>query len=234
LRLAGHFAGSVSPGGNRELPRQAPLMLRRYRARRGGGRLTASTNSADDGSAQAKLTQLLGMNDQQRRVFEIRDMFLPRLLKWDDRNFMAFSVEGRYPLLDHRLIELALTFRPEALYGSGWTKSPLRRAMHGLVPRSVLWRRTKFGFETPQDAWLCGPLWPELEKWLSGDAPIWEYVDRQQARRLADDVRRLRGRRDEPGQALLRFYLADRWLRLFFAETDRQSLVGAATGAGDN
>jgi len=234
LRLAGHFVGSVSPWGNRELPRQAPLMLRRYRARRGGGRQSPSIDGADGRSAQAKLTQLLGMNDQQRRVFEIREMFLPRLLKWDDRNFMAFSVEGRYPLLDHRLIELALTFRPEALYSSGWTKSPLRRAMQGLVPRSVLWRRTKFGFETPQDAWLCGPLQPCLEKWLAGSAPIWDYFDRDVAGRLADDVWRLRGRRDEPGQALLRLYLADRWLRLFFAETDRQSLVGATTGNGNN
>jgi asparagine synthase (glutamine-hydrolysing) len=234
LRLAGHFAGSIFPGGNRELPRQAPLMLRRYRARRGGGQNSPSTHGADDRSAQAKLAQLLAMNDQQRRVFEIREMFLPRLLKWDDRSFMAFSVEGRYPLLDHRLIELALTFRPEALYSSGWTKTPLRRAMHGIVPRSVLWRRTKFGFETPQDAWLCGPLRPCLEAWLAGDAPIWEYIDREEARRLADDVWRLRGRHDEPGQALLRLYLSDRWLRLFFAETDRQSLVGATTGIGNN
>ncbi len=43
LRLAGHFAGSIFPGGNRELPRQAPLMLRRYRARRGGGQNSPST-----------------------------------------------------------------------------------------------------------------------------------------------------------------------------------------------
>ena len=45
-----------------------------------------------------------------RRVHEIRAMFLPRLLKWDDRNSMAFSVEGRYPFLDHQLIELCLSF----------------------------------------------------------------------------------------------------------------------------
>jgi asparagine synthase (glutamine-hydrolysing) len=239
LRLAGHFAGSMSPWGNRELPRQAPLMLRRYRARRGDGQQqsplsSTPTNGAEDRSAQAKLARLLSMNDQQRRVFEIREMFLPRLLKWDDRNFMAFSVEGRYPLLDHRLIELALTFRPEALYSSGWTKTPLRRAMQGIVPQPVLWRRTKFGFETPQDAWLCGPLRTCLEAWLAGDAPIWEHFDRGEARRLADEVWQLRGRRDEPGQALMRLYLADRWLRLFFAETGRQSLVGASAGIGGN
>jgi asparagine synthetase B (glutamine-hydrolysing) len=39
-------------------------------------------------------------------------MFLPRLLKWEDRNSMAFLVEGRYPFLDHELIERCLSFAP--------------------------------------------------------------------------------------------------------------------------
>jgi asparagine synthetase B (glutamine-hydrolysing) len=42
---------------------------------------------------------------RQWRVNEIRERILPRLLKCDNRNFMAFSVEGRYPFLDHTLIE---------------------------------------------------------------------------------------------------------------------------------
>ncbi len=75
------------------------------------------------------------MSEQQRRVYEIRRMYLPRLLKWDDRNFMAFGVEGRYPFLDHRLIELALSFTPDTLYSHGWIKEPLRRGMSRDVAR---------------------------------------------------------------------------------------------------
>ena len=113
-RLASHYLGAALPRGNRELWRQTPLMLQRYRARRNAARSSASTRVADaandsaDASAAAILSRVMGMNEQERRVFEIRRMYLPRLLKWDDRNFMAFSVEGRYPFLDHRLIEFAL------------------------------------------------------------------------------------------------------------------------------
>ena len=113
------------PLGQSPIARAAPAMLRRYRSRRGKPN-RSPIGGERNGSARAKLARMIAMNDQQRRVFEIREMFLPRLLKWDDRNFMAFSVEGRYPLLDHKLIELSLTFRPEALYNSGWTKTPLR------------------------------------------------------------------------------------------------------------
>jgi asparagine synthase (glutamine-hydrolysing) len=234
LRAAGHLAGALTPWGNRQLPLQAPAMLRRYRARRAasGSSLRSSVddtaNGSVDGSAGGTLARMLAMNDQQRRVFEIREMFLPRLLKWDDRNFMAFSVEGRYPLLDHRLIELALTFRLEVLYSAGWTKTPLRKAMDGLVPRAVLWRRTKFGFETPQDDWLRGPLRASFDSWLAGDSPVWEFFDQQAARDFAADVWSRKTHDDESAQTLWRLYFADRWLRIFFTESGRQNLIAAA------
>lgn len=216
LKLGRHFAGAVLPGGNPELPRQAPVMLRRYRARLQAVSAANGGGSSRNGNAQGTLRRLLEMSEQQRRVFDIRQMYLPRLLKWDDRNFMAFSVEGRYPFLDHQLIELALSFAPGLLYKRGWTKEPLRRGLQGMLPETILRRRTKLGFETPQDAWLCGDLRPMLEAWLESDAPLWHYVDRNQARQLAAEVWSLQGRRDEPGHALLRLYLADRWMRVFF------------------
>jgi asparagine synthase (glutamine-hydrolysing) len=220
LSLGRHVAGALLPGGNPELPRQAPMMLRRYRSRR-----QSSESAKGDGSAgriaNATLRRLMDFNEQQRRVFEIRQMYLPRLLKWDDRNFMAFAVEGRYPFLDHELIELALSFGPRALYSRGWTKVPLRRGLQEVLPPSILRRRTKFGFETPQDAWLRGDLRPALESWLDGDSPLWQYVEPLQARRLAADFWSERPRGEEQGQALMRLFLADRWLRVFFSGLPR-------------
>lgn len=214
--LCPHLIGSVLPGGNPEILRQAPIMLRRYLARR---RASSSngvpSNSGHDDNARVKLQKIVAMNEQERRVYEIRHLYLPRLLKWDDRNFMAFSVEGRYPFLDHPLIELALSFSPNVLYSRGWAKEPLRRGLHGVVPQSVLRRRTKFGFETPQDDWLCNALRPLIESWLSGDSPIWRLVTREAARELANKTWQAQGRRDEPGQELLRLMLADRWMRVF-------------------
>ena len=215
LRFGRHIAGAMVPGGNPELLRQAPFILRRYRAR---SQTFLAQNGDENGSQRGTgtLERIMDMNDQQRRVFDIRHMYLPRLLKWDDRNFMAFGIEGRYPFLDHELIELALSFSPEMLFRRGWTKEPLRRGMQGLLPDGIRRRRTKLGFETPQDAWLCGDLRPVIDTWLASDAPLWQYVSRDQVRQVASEVWSLQGKREEPGQMLLRLYLADRWMRIFF------------------
>jgi asparagine synthase (glutamine-hydrolysing) len=157
----------------------------------------------------------MNLDGQARRLYDIRSMFLPRLLKWEDRNSMAFSVEGRYPFLDHELIELCLSFAPETLYWRGWTKWPLRTGLQDELPHTIRWRRSKFGFETPQDKWLVGQFRPELERWLGGDRPVWAFVEREDARRLAELTWRLQGRREEPGQALFRLFVFDRWLEVF-------------------
>jgi asparagine synthase (glutamine-hydrolysing) len=128
---------------------------------------------------------------------------------------MAFSVEGRYPLLDHQLIELCLAFAPDTLYRMGWTKYPLRLGLRNKLPPTVLHRRSKFGFETPQDHWLCSVLRPEVERWLGKDQPVWEYVERKDVRRVAEQTWRLKGKRKEPGLALLRIFFFDRWLHIF-------------------
>ena len=151
-------------------------------------------------------------------------MFLPRLLKWDDRNSMAFSVESRYPFLDHELIELCLSFAPQTLYRRGWTKYPLRLGLTNYLPREIRYRRSKFGFETPQNAWLCGPLRPELESWLKRDQPIWDYVERADVQRLAEQIWQLHGKQDETCQELFRFFVFDRWLNIL-QRTDERTLT---------
>jgi asparagine synthase (glutamine-hydrolysing) len=189
-RLLGHVAGTAF-GGNPELLRQAPVMWRRYRARH-----AAASDAVD---------RILSMSPQERRVWEIRELYLPRLLKWDDRNFMAFSVEGRYPFLDHEVIETALTFTPRALYHRGWVKEPVRRGLRDVLPDAVLRRRTKLGFETPQERWLAGPMRAWLEETLPPDARVWRFAERPGA---------AAPRSEEETQRLFRLAMTERWLRV--------------------
>ncbi|MEM9194569.1 MAG: asparagine synthase (glutamine-hydrolyzing) [Myxococcota bacterium] len=205
VRLIRQLGRSVLPGGNPELVAQVPVMFRRYLSRR-----RASSGASAAGS---RLQAIMNMTDQERRVFEIREMYLPRLLKWDDRNFMAFSVEGRYPFLDHKLIELVLSFDAKVLYQNGWVKEPLRRGLAGRLPSEIVRRRTKMGFETPQDRWLTSGLASSIDTWLGGESPLFEIANRDTYASLAQST--ARGGADEPGQALLRGFLADRWLRVF-------------------
>jgi asparagine synthase (glutamine-hydrolysing) len=80
---------------------------------------------------------------------------LQALLRHGDRNSMHFSVESRVPFLDRSLAGSVLAMPEDMLMdGEGTTKSILRQALRGLVPDSVLTRRDKIGFETPESAWL--------------------------------------------------------------------------------
>ena len=79
---------------------------------------------------------------------------LAAMLRYEDRNSMAFGIEARVPFLDHRLVEAALLLPDRLKIGGGRTKIALARAMRGIVADSVLDRRDKIAFAPPQDAWL--------------------------------------------------------------------------------
>jgi asparagine synthase (glutamine-hydrolysing) len=90
---------------------------------------------------------------------------LPSLLRYGDRNSMAFSREARLPFLDHRLVEYVFSLPSSDLVGAGVTKRILRSAMRGIVPDVVLDRTDKIGFATPEREWMLGPArrWIERE-----------------------------------------------------------------------
>ncbi len=71
---------------------------------------------------------------------------LPSLLRFEDRNSMAHSIEARVPYLDHRVVELGFAL-PDALKLRGaQPKWVLREALRPVLPREVLERRDKIGF----------------------------------------------------------------------------------------
>lgn len=89
---------------------------------------------------------------------------LPALLRYEDRNSMAFGIEARVPFLDVRLVEFALQLPDRLKIANGRRKVILQRAVQGYVPESVLQRRDKIAFAAPQARWLreSAPAWQEL------------------------------------------------------------------------
>lgn len=83
---------------------------------------------------------------------------LPELLRYEDRNSMAHSLEGRVPFLDHRLVELLYGLDARQLYERGTTKIVLREALSDLLPPVVRERRDKLGFVTPEQRFFRGRL----------------------------------------------------------------------------
>jgi asparagine synthase (glutamine-hydrolysing) len=116
---------------------------------------------------------------------------LPELLRYEDRNSMAHSLEARVPLLDHRLVELAFSLPGDELIRRGETKSVLRRALADLLPPQVRERRDKLGFVTPEGRFLRGPL-GELAQDAFASRSFAErgFVDAAAARRRLERHRR--------------------------------------------
>lgn len=93
---------------------------------------------------------------QENLLRQIYGEPLPALLRYEDHNSMAWSVESRTPFMDYRLLEFTLGLPENYIYKRGVRKTILRDAMHGVIPEAIENRKDKMGFVTPEELWLKG------------------------------------------------------------------------------
>lgn len=79
---------------------------------------------------------------------------LPMLLRYADRNSMAFSREARLPYLDYDLVDFCLRLPDDFYVRNGWQKWVLREASGNTIPKKIRWRADKVGYAAPLDIWL--------------------------------------------------------------------------------
>ncbi|MCH7412060.1 asparagine synthase (glutamine-hydrolyzing) [Belliella sp. R4-6] len=96
--------------------------------------------------------------------------YLPNdILTKVDRATMSVSLEGREPLLDHRLAayvaQIPMKFKSDGISG----KKILKDIVHDYVPKSMM-DRPKAGFSLPIYTWLRGDLSYLLDEYLSKEA----------------------------------------------------------------
>jgi asparagine synthase (glutamine-hydrolysing) len=83
---------------------------------------------------------------------------------------MAFSIESRVPFLTPALAEFILALPSSYVVASdGTTKAVFRQAMRGIVPDTILDRKDKVGFPTPEKDWLLA-LKPVVDRALGSNA----------------------------------------------------------------
>ena len=149
--------------------------------------------------------------DRLRRQYHriLSQYGLPELLRYEDRNTMAHSLEGRVPFLDHRLVELAYGMPATELVSGGVTKRILRQSLADLLPTEVRERRDKLGFVTPEARFMRGALGAYARRVL--DDP----VTRSRGFVNVDDALRRLDRGVVGSFALWRALSVELWARAF-------------------
>jgi asparagine synthase (glutamine-hydrolysing) len=119
----------------------------------------------------------IGWSVGRRIEADMTQFSLPPLLRFEDRNMMAFGVESRVPFVDHILVEWMAKLPVTLRLSGGWSKRILREALRGILPEQIRTRRSKLGFSTPESTWLAGPLSTWLRVTLSAPAHLAEVVN---------------------------------------------------------
>ena len=64
-----------------------------------------------------------------------------------DKAAIGFSIRRSFPFADTRLLEFSLALPADQKVSQGWTRVVMRRAMEGILPPQVQWRRSKAVFD---------------------------------------------------------------------------------------
>lgn len=134
----------------------------------------------------------------------------PVLLRYEDRNSMAFNLETRVPFLDYRLVEFVFSLPTSYILRNGYTKSILRDSMKNILPDSIRLRKSKLGFATPEEE-LINKRNKEyfINYFQNIDNPFFDNVN------IKLNFFK-KGKFKIDYKTLLRFYLFDRWYKFHF------------------
>ena len=98
-------------------------------------------------------------NDYMNKLLarDFRSYMVDDVLTKVDRATMSVALEGREPLLDHRIIEFVSQLPSELKYNNESSKYLLKKITHKYVPKEML-DRPKAGFTFPMYEWLTTDL----------------------------------------------------------------------------
>ena len=109
------------------------------------------------------LNELHYLENSNKNILErTSDFDLKTYLNWDinvkvDRATMAYSLEGRAPLLDHRIVEFSRSLPTDFKYKGQTMKRILKDVLYDYVPKSYF-DRPKSGFTMPFANWFRNEL----------------------------------------------------------------------------
>jgi len=164
---------------------------------------------------QFKEEKFLTIDDNLKKRL-IEDIFynsLPSLLRYEDRNSMRYSIEGRVPFLDFNLLRYLFNLSDNAIINLGWNKNILRQSMKQLLPELILKRRNKIGFTTPEYQWFMRMKNKIYQIFLSESFVKRKYFNQPEVLKAFQSF--IEGKVDDT-MVFWRMLNLELWLRIFF------------------
>jgi asparagine synthase (glutamine-hydrolysing) len=148
-----------------------------------GGAVASLSQAQEPAGLYCDIATPLGVALQDDLTTGLPDQLLVKV----DRASMANGIECRAPLLDHHLVEYALTLPPELLLHKGVTKALFRAAARDLLPESIL-KREKQGFGSPLRTWMAGQLNASVRALGSDQSSLRSILDASYLERLVPEL----------------------------------------------
>lgn len=125
------------------------------------------SNHASRVETMEKIDESIFSNEVELAMGIDYKMYLPDdILTKVDRATMSVGLEGREPLLDHRIIEFAAQLPLEYKFDGTTSKKIFKEVVHEYIPKSMM-DRPKAGFSLPIYNWLRGDLAYLIDEFLN-------------------------------------------------------------------
>jgi asparagine synthase (glutamine-hydrolysing) len=158
---------------------------------------------------------------KKRLLQDLTTYSLPSLLRYEDRNSMAHSIESRIPFLDQELVEWVFRLPPDAIIRDGWSRAILRTGLRDALPEKIRTRRWKVGFTTPEMRWLRARRATIQSLFRSpafASRPYWDGPA------VADAFRRACDGEIDDSMFFWRALNVELWLRIYFGDRSGRDL----------
>jgi len=146
----------------------------------------------------------------ERMELDLQNYLVDDVLSLTDKATMAASIEGRVPLLDHRIVEFAFSLPCSLNLADSKPKGLFTQTLSDYLPYNLL-NRSKEGFNAPTITWMLESVADVvLEELLSSPTQIVkEIIDLPALEKVLLDT----SQRRNAGNTIFGLYFFNRWLR---------------------
>jgi asparagine synthase (glutamine-hydrolysing) len=124
--------------------------------------------------------------DEMIRV-DYKTFMVDDVLTKVDRATMSVSLEGREPLLDHRIIEFMARVPVAQKYKNRQGKYLARQILYKYIPKTMI-DKPKAGFQVPLNEWLQNDLRYLVEKYLDVSRMDDEIFDLEEIEKIKKEL----------------------------------------------